>query len=374
MSVKENFLEELKEVKQIDYASFFESITDNDINNILSKNKLSYKDFLMLLSPKAEIYLEKIAARANQLSLQHFGQTILLYTPMYLGNYCVNRCAYCSYNVVHSIHRKKLTMEEIEQEAIAISATGLRHILILTGESKKYTPIEYIIDAVKILKKYFDSIAIEVYPMTVEEYKQVVEAGVDSMTIYQEVYDEQIYDKVHISGPKKNYPFRIDAPERACKSGMRSVNVGALLGLGDWREEAFKTGLHANYLQDKYPEMEIAVSLPRIRPHVGSFEDVQEVTDKNLVQIMLALRIYLPFAGITVSTRECKEFRDNIIPLGVTKMSAGVTTAVGGHSSEDKGESQFEISDSRSVDEMKKAILVRGYQPIFKDWMDISEV
>lgn len=366
-----SFYECYVEHKNMDFDGFFKQIRDEDILGILSKDKITKQDFLALLSPTAEKYIEQMARKANKLSLQHFGKTILLYTPLYLSNYCVNKCAYCSYNVENKIKRKTLTMEEVEEEAKAIASTGLKHILVLTGESSKEAPVSYIVDAVNVLKKYFDSISIEIYPLTTEEYIKVVEAGVDGLTIYQEVYDETIYDKVHLKGPKKDYKFRLDAPERACMAKVRSVNIGALLGLDDWRREAFFTALHADYLQNKYSEMEISVSTPRIRPHVGSFNDVCFVEDKNLLQIILAFRIFLPYVGVTLSTREKQNFRDNLIPLGITKISAGVSTEVGGHSSSNSGDSQFEISDNRTVEEVKQAILIKGYQPIFKDWMAI---
>jgi 2-iminoacetate synthase len=363
------FYEYYKKYKDIDVDSFWEKSTNDSILRIINQDKLSEMDFLTLLSPIASNHLEAMAKKANQLSLQHFGKSILLYTPLYLANYCVNRCRYCSYNVDNAIKRDKLTMEEIEQEAKAIVATGLKHILILTGESRKESPVSYIVEAVKVLKKYFDSITIEIYPLTQAEYEEVISVGVDGLTIYQEAYDEATYDEVHVSGPKKDYMNRLDAPERACLAKMRSVNVGALLGLYNWREEAFATGLHANYLQNKYTEVEVSVSLPRIRPHKGSFDDLKLVGDKELVQILLALKLFLPYVGITLSTRENQQFRDHLIPLGITKMSAGVSTEVGGHSSQAKGDSQFEISDKRSVDEIKEAILAQGYQPIFKNWM-----
>ncbi|MGL5086694.1 MAG: 2-iminoacetate synthase ThiH [Clostridium sp.] len=367
-----SFYECYSDHKNINFNVFFEKVRDEDILNILSKSKITKWDFLALISPKAEKYMEEMAQKAQQLSLQHFGKTILLFTPLYLSNYCVNKCAYCSYSIGNKIKRKTLTMEEIEVEAKAIAATGLRHILILTGESSKEAPISYIASAVKILKKIFDSISIEIYPLTSEEYIEVVEAGVDGLTVYQEVYNEEIYDKVHISGPKKNYKFRIDAAERGCIAKMRSVNVGALLGLDNWRSEGFFAALHADYLQNKYSEMEVSLSMPRIRPHVGVFDDVKDVSEKNLLQLIMATRIFLPYIGITLSTREREVFRNNLIPLGITKMSAGVTTEVGGHTSESTGDAQFEISDNRSVIDVKEAVLNKGYQPIFKDWMAIN--
>jgi len=361
----------MKKYKNIDLDSYFTKLTTEDIKRAIHERKPSVIDYLTLLSPIAEDFLEDMAQRAHTISLQNFGKSIILYTPLYLSNYCVNSCSYCSFHSGNNIKRKKLNMQEIETEAKAISALGLKHILILTGESRKETPVEYIVEGVEVLTKYFDSISIEIYPLMEEEYSRLIKAGVDGLTIYQEVYDENIYNKVHIAGPKKEYIFRLEAPERACKAKIRGVNIGALLGLNDWRKEALMTGVHAGYLQNKYPEVEVSVSLPRIRPHVGMVSSYGVVEDKNLVQIMLATRIFLPRAGITISTRERKELRDNLVGLGVTKMSAGVSTEVGGHSSTEKTESQFDISDTRTVAEIKQMLLSKGYQPIFKDWMHI---
>jgi len=357
--------------KDIDVYEFFNGLTDYDIQRIINENNINEYEFLALLSPRAENFLEQIAQKAHQLSLQHFGKTIQLFTPMYVANHCVNRCAYCSFNAENKITRKAMTMEEVDQEARAIAATGLKHILFLTGESRTKSSVAYICEVAQVLKKYFDSISIEIYPLTVEEYEQVAAAGVDGFCMYQEVYNEEVYDRVHLAGPKKDYRFRLEAPDRACQAKMRSASIGALLGLYDWRAEAFATGLHAYYLRNTYSDVEIAIGVPRIRPHVGVFDEVQVVSDKNLVQILLAYRLLLPNSGITVTTRESQDFRDNLIPLGVTKMSAGVTTEVGGHTSSHSTDSQFEIADPRSVSEMKQAILNHGYQPVFKNWMAV---
>ncbi|GKT37432.1 putative multi-domain containing protein, partial [Aduncisulcus paluster] len=293
----------------------------------------------VLLSEAGYECLEDMAQRAHQKRTQHFGKAVVLYTPLYLANHCINGCTYCGYNVHNKIDRHILSTEEIETEAKEIAKTGLKHILILTGESAHHTPVSYIVDAVKILRKYFESISIEIYPLTSEEYKQVIDAGVDGLTIYQEVYNPEVYDAVHVSGPKKNYPFRLQAPE------------------------PFKTAWHAHYLQKKYPELELGVSMPRIRPCAGGYQVERPVDDKAFVQIMLALGCLLPSVGITISTREQAEFRNNLIPLGATKLSAGVSTAVGGHSKDDNAsEAQFEISDTRTVEEMKAYLLSVGYQ------------
>lgn len=366
-----SFYERYIKYKNFDFEAFFDRVCEQDIINIINKDRITELEFLMLLSKKALKYLEPMAQRARKLTIQNFGKVIFLYTPMYLANYCVNQCVYCGFNITNKITRRKLTLEEVEKEAQVISSTGLRHILILTGESRLKSPVEYIRQCVEVLKKYFRSISIEIYPLGQMEYAELIEAGVDGLTIYQEVYNEEVYEKLHIKGPKRNYMYRLEAPERACRASMRSVNIGALLGFDDWRKEAFFTGIHADYLQSRYPDTEISISLPRIRPHCGSFKPAYAVEDSDLVQIMLAQRLFMPRAGITVSTREGQGFRDNLIGLGVTKMSAGSSTEVGGHTLEDKSEGQFDINDRRGVEEIKQMIYKKGYQPVLKDWQAI---
>lgn len=370
---KMSVYEYIEDNNNFNFYEALDKVTDEDVIRVLNKRKLSQKDFLVLISDKAEVYLEDMAQKANTLTRQYFGNTVLLYTPLYLANYCVNKCAYCGYNYDNEIHRKKLTMEEIEEEAKAISAKGFKHILYLTGESPKDTPTDYIVDAAKILRKYFHSVAIEVYPMTEEDYRKTVESGVDSLTVYQEVYDEKIYDKVHIAGPKKNYKFRLDALERGCKAGMRNVNMAPLLGLNEWKIEVYKMMLHGMYLRKKYPEVEVGFSFPRIRPCVGGYNDLQEVSDKELVRAITAMRIMFPNCTLNISTRERQGFRDNLIPLGINKISAGVSTAIGGHTmaKEESGEVQFDISDGRDENEIKSMLRNIGYEPIFKDWVGV---
>ena len=365
-----SFYEICQKYDGFDFEAFFQRITDFDIKRIIAKNRLGELDYLALLSPVAERHLEEIAQRAHRLTIQHFGRVILLYTPMYLSNYCVNRCLYCGFQVHNKLERKKLTPAEVEREAEIISSTGLKHILVLTGESRRESPVSYIKECVDILKKYFTSISIEIYPLEESEYAELVSVGVDGLTIYQEVYDKTLYAELHPAGPKRNYRFRLEAPERGCRAGMRTVNVGALLGLNQWRTEAFFTGLHADYLQSTFPDVEVSISPPRMRPQLGGFPPRVEVTDKNLVQYMIAFRLFMPRGGITVSTRERAELRDRLVKLGATKMSAGSCTAVGGRSnSESVG--QFEISDERSVVEMAGMIYSQGYQPVYKDWQAI---
>ncbi len=365
-----SFYNTIKKYKNTDFNSFFANIKSEDILNIIQKETLAPEDFLVLLSDKVNPYLEQIAQQSNKLTLQYFGKAIQLYTPMYLSDYCNNKCIYCGFNKDNNIKRKKLSLDEVEKEAKFISSTGLKHILILTGSSREHSPISYIKDCIKILKKYFISICIEIYALTQEEYKDLIKEGIDGLTIYQEVYNEEIYNKVHISGPKKDYQFRLDAPERAANENIRTINIGTLLGLADWKKEVFFTALHAKYLQDKYPETEISISVPRLQPHLGHFKPYCTVTDEEIVQIIIALRIFLPRIGITLSTREKDTLRDNLIPLGITKMSAGSTTAVGGHTIDNETK-QFDIADNRNVSEIKQLLLSKGYQPVLKDWMAI---
>lgn len=324
-----------------------------------------------LLSPRAGDHLEMMAQRAHDLTMQHFGRTMLLFVPLYLSNFCTNQCAYCGYNARNRIPRRALGPEEVRREGECLSERGFKHILILTGESPARSPVSYIADCVDVLRERFSSVSIEVYPLTGEDYAALARRGADGMTMFQETYVEEVYDRVHLAGPKKNYRFRLEAPERAAGAGLRTVNIGALLGLGDWRTDAFFTALHAKYLQDRYPDCEISISVPRIRAHAGTFDQVLPVSDRDLVQMITALRIFLPRAGLTMSTRENACLRDHLVPLGITKMSAGSDTSVGGYASSgaEHGEGQFAVSDVRSLGEVKSMLLKQGYQPIMKDWV-----
>lgn len=329
------------------------------------------KQFQSLLNSKAKDNLEELAIEAHDITTRYFGRTIQLYTPMYLSNFCDNKCLYCGFNSENKVERRVLNFKEVEDEAKAIAATGLKHILILTGESKEKSSVEYIRRCVSILKKFFSSISIEIYPLTEDEYKLLVDEGVDGLTIYQETYDERLYSSLHPEGPKRDYRFRFEAPERGAKAGIRSINIGVLLGLADWRKEAHLLGMHAKYLQDKFPEVEIGISVPRIRPQAGGFIPQYPVKDEDLVQMILALRLFLPRLGISLSTRESPELRDRLLPLGITRMSAGSSTHVGGHTIANGAGSnscQFEISDTRSVAEIKAMLEKNGYQAVFKDW------
>ncbi|OQA57066.1 MAG: 2-iminoacetate synthase [Candidatus Omnitrophica bacterium ADurb.Bin277] len=373
-----SFYETLSKSKNLPAENVFRAVTAERVLRSIASDREDPARLLALLSPCAARHLEAMARKAHELTSRHFGKVIQLYTPLYLSNYCENRCEYCGFNAANDLPRRTLTMEEVEREAAYIAATGLEHILVLTGGSRRRAALSYIKDAIRVLKKHFSSISVEIYALTEAEYSEIVNEGVDGLTIYQETYDEAVYDRVHQAGPKKDFRFRLEAPERAAGVGIRGVNIGALLGLNDWRSEAFFLGLHAKYLQDVFPDAEVAVSVPRLRPHEGSFKEIKPVSDRDLVQIILALRLFLPRLGITISTREPSELREHLLPLGITRMSAGSTTEVGGHTLGGIGAGgasvkaeQFEIADKRDVEEVKAMLAAKGYQPVMKDWMQL---
>lgn len=351
-----------------DFASYLESRTESDIRSVLLKEHIDEKDFLTLLSPAADTILEDIAIKTNAITVREFGKTVQLYTPLYLSNYCKNRCTYCGFNVEHNILRTKLTEEEILLEGKKIRELGIKHILLLTGGDRVNTPLSYITRAVKLLDSIFDSISIEMYAMTEKEYKTLCDLGVDNVTIYQETYSRKIYSEVHLKGEKSSFDFRLEAPERAAKSGARSVNLGVLLGLHDPIKDFFMAALHCEYIKNLYPGCDVAISLPRIKEATGGFIPKEIVCDRTLTKLIMAYRLFIPRGGISLSTRESAKLRDSLLPLGITKMSAQSKTSVGGHDSK-KSDKQFEISDKRSVLELDKDLRNRGYQPVYKDWV-----
>ncbi|MDD6067014.1 MAG: 2-iminoacetate synthase ThiH [Firmicutes bacterium] len=347
-----------------------DSYTEKDVKAALAAEYITPEHFAALLSPAALPFLEEMARKAQTETRKHFGNSVSMFTPLYIANYCENHCVYCGFNCKNRIHRARLTHDEIERELQAIARTGLEEILLLTGESRHMSDVEYIGDAVKLAKKYFKNIGIEIYPLNSDEYHYLHECGADFVCVYQETYNSDKYETLHLSGHKRIYPYRFHAQERALMGGMRGVAFGALLGLDDFRRDAFATGLHAYYVQRKYPQAEISFSCPRLRPIINNDKiNPKDVHEPQLLQVMMAYRLLLPFAGITISTREAAHFRDNVIGLCATKISAGVEVGVGGHEEEAKGDEQFEISDPRSVDEVYQAIKAHGLQPVMNDYV-----
>lgn len=363
-----SYYNELVKWKNFDFDKYFDSVTDEEIIKSIEKEKLSVYDYLNLLSPKAQKFIEKMAYRAHKLTRQYFGNVIGLYLPIYVSNYCTSNCIYCGFSKKNHITRRHMKFDEIEREAKEIAKLGIENILLLTGEAKGLIDKEYLKGGIDVLKKYFSSVSIEVMPLDEEEYRYLVEDGLDGLTVYQETYDEKRYAEVHLSGEKRNFKYRLDTPERAAKVGMRTIGIGALLGLGDIRSDAFKTGLHLKYLIDNYPNSEFSISFPRVNKAEGNLKDSYAVDDVTFVQIILANRIFQPTAGITLSTRETPKMRDNLLQLGITKFSAGSKTEVGGYSHENQSTAQFDITDNRSVEDIIVAIRERGLEPKFKDW------
>ena len=354
--------------------------TEQEVKRALANDNRTIEDFAALLSPAAEPYLEEMAKRARQETAKHFGNSVYMFTPIYISNYCENYCIYCGFNCHNQIHRMKLNMQEIEKEMAAIAGSGLEEILILTGESRAKSDVTYIGEACKIARKYFRMVGLEVYPMNSDEYKYLQECGADYVTVFQETYDARRYGELHLGGHKRVFPYRFHAQERALKGGMRGVAFAALLGLSDFRKDAFATGLHAYYIQLKYPYAEISFSCPRLRPITTLSGEGEEqivsvegkgVGERQLLQIMCAYRLFMPFAGMTISTRERAEFRDHVVGMAATKISAGVSTGIGRHSEEveEQGDNQFEIADGRDVAEVFAALKERGLQPVMNDYV-----
>ncbi|MCR5770932.1 MAG: 2-iminoacetate synthase ThiH [Butyrivibrio sp.] len=376
----------IDKMNNYDYSKY----TGVDVINALSHKTCSIEDFKALLSPAAAPFLEKMARKATLLTEQHFGNTVYIFTPLYIANYCQNYCVYCGFNCYNNIKRKKLTLEEIDHEMSVIAQTGMEEILMLTGESRRYSDIKYIGEALKIAKKYFRNIGIEIYPVNTDEYKYLHECGADYVTVFQETYNSDKYETLHLLGHKRVWPYRFDAQERALKAGMRGAGFSALLGLDDFRKDALASALHVYYINRKYPHAELSLSCPRLRPIVNNDKiNPRDVGEKELCQVLCAYRIFLPYVGITVSSRESAAFRNGIAKICATKVSAGVSTGIGDHKEkyddsddtghidvrreaqgdETAGDEQFEISDNRSIDRMMNDMENGGLQPVLNDYV-----
>lgn len=351
---------------------YAKNASSDQVSAVLARaetESISPEDFRILLSPAAGEMLEEMAQAANRITLRNFGRAINIFTPLYISDVCMNQCRYCGFNAKNTQKRRHLSVDEAAAEAFAIAEQGFQHILVLTGDARYLASPQYIADVVKKISPAFASIGIEVYSLTQDEYSGLIDAGVDSMTMFQETYTPDLYEWLHPVGPKHDYAFRLTAPERAARAGMRSIGIGALLGLDEFEKDAFATGLHAWWLARAFPGVDISVSVPRICPHEGSFDIQHGVNDRQFAQYITALRCFLPRSGITCSSRESAEMRNNIIPLGVTRVSAGVSTAVGGRATANlHNPGQFEISDTRSLEKMMEDLAARGYQAVLKDW------
>lgn len=338
-----------------------------EVQQTLSKKNYTIEDLAILLSPAAVEFLEQIAEKSRNITIQRHGRVIAAYIPMYLSNVCNNNCIYCGFSTKHKYPRTTLNFEEIKAEYNMISAKGFRHILLLTGESATAASVDYLKKAVNLATKQFSSVGIEVYPMETTEYQEIIAAGADSLTIYQETYDKPLYLEYHPSGKKRDFEYRLDTPDRGGKAGFYKLNIGALLGLSDWRFDAIALGDHLYYLEKNYWQTKLGISMPRIQDIVGGYQPRFPVSDVDLVQFICAFRIIFPDIAITLSTRESANLRDNLIKLGITTISAESQTNPGGYSG-NNSEQQFEISDARSLSEIKTILAAQGYEVAMKDW------
>lgn len=366
----------MKEMAEYDPSKY----TARDVQRALEQETCSVEDLKALLSPAAEPFLEQMARRANRVTSRHFGNSVNIFTPLYIANYCENYCVYCGFNCYNHIRRLKLDSEQIEHEMKVIADTGIEEILLLTGESPVKSDVKYIGEACKLAKKYFRNVGIEIYPVNVDDYRYLHECGVDYVTVFQETYDSDRYEQLHLAGNKRIWPYRFEAQERALMGGMRGVGMSALLGLSDFRKDAFATALHACLLQRKYPHADISISCPRLRPIVNNDKiNPKDVHETQLCQILCAYRIFLPFAQIVVSSRESRSFRDGITRIAATKVSAGVSTGIGDHEEkytgkkgEAEGDEQFDIDDDRSLEEMYRDQEAAGLQPVMNDYVYVQ--
>jgi len=339
-----------------------------DVERSLAKAKKNLDDFLILISPAAKPYLEQMAQQSHQLTKKRFGKTIQMYAPMYLSNECQNICTYCGFSLDNKIKRKTLTNKEIELEIAELKKARFDHVLLVTGEANYTVNIHYFLKAIEQIKKNFASISVEVQPLLQEEYEQLHHAGVHTVLVYQETYHREIYKQYHPKGKKSNFDYRLETPDRIGKAGIHKIGLGVLLGLEDWRTDSFFNALHLNYLQRTYWQSKYSISFPRLRPAEGIIEPNFIMEDSDLLQLICAYRLWNEDLEISISTREDEKFRDNIIPIGVTSMSAGSKTNPGGYIVDPQSLEQFETSDERSANEIAKIITQKGYEPVWKDW------
>lgn len=358
----------VQELTNNEITSRITSMTTHDVERALQKEIIDFFDLCALVSPAAAPFLELMGQRVHAESTRLFGKTVLLYTPVYISDACENGCVYCSFNSTHFYRRSVLSHEAMREELHLLHAQGIRQVLLVTGEAPSVMSGLMIAGYCGTVREIMPSVGIEVQPLSQEEYRACVEHGADHLACYQETYDRQVYDDVHPYGRKRDFEWRYDVPERAAHAGMRSITLGVLLGLSEPRADVVQCALHARSIADRFPEVTVGFSLPRIRPFAGAFVPEYLVNDTLFVQLVLAYKLWMPHAVISISTRETASFRDALLPLGVTKMSAGSHTEVGGYAHDQHGEAQFVINDTRSIADVATSIAANGYQPVFKDW------
>src|SRR5438445_4431967 len=371
------------------------SATATNVRQALTKRHLALADFAALISPAASELLEPLCRRSQSLTQQRFGKVIRLFAPLYLSNECVNNCQYCGFSRDNSILRVTLSVDEVLREARALKEQGFRNILLVAGEHPRFVSKNYLADCVRALHDEFPGISLEVGPMETEDYRPLVRAGAEGLVVYQETYDRDLYAELHTAGPKRDFHWRMETPERAYAAGFRRLGIGALFGLADWRFEALSVAAHADYLLRNCWKAQVTISLPRLRPCAGEFQPLTHMTDRELVQLVCAFRLMFPDVGLVLSTRESPKLRNGLIPLGITLMSAGSHTEPGGYTGAGKEKlhhtqrgrivelgasewaaagpdahatGQFDIADERSPQEVAELIRQLGYDPVWKDW------
>ncbi|MBN4051378.1 2-iminoacetate synthase ThiH [bacterium AH-315-M05] len=346
------------------------SKTSTDVEIAISKQKRNLEDFKALISPVADPFLEEIAILSRQLTQKRFGNTLQMYIPMYLSNECQNICTYCGFSLDNNIRRTTLTDEQILREVEVIKSLGYDHILLVTGEANKTVGVEYFKNALKLIRPYFSNISIEVQPLNQEDYKQLIPFGLNTVLVYQETYHKEVYKTYHPKGKKSNFYCRLEIPDRLGRAGIHKIGLGCLIGLEDWRTDSFFTALHLGYLEKKYWKTKYSISFPRLRPAEGAIQPrtCGVISDKELVQLICAYRLVNEEVELSISTRESKKFRNNIIKMGITSISAGSKTNPGGYTNGRQTLEQFEISDERTPAEVAEMIKSQGYEAVWKDW------
>ncbi|PQJ20699.1 2-iminoacetate synthase ThiH [Tenacibaculum sp. SG-28] len=346
--------------------------TASHVESALQKEKLSIEDFKALISPAAKPFLEQMAQKSQEITKKRFGNTIQMYAPMYLSNECQNICTYCGFSMTNKIPRRTLTDTEILEEVAFLKRKGYDHILLVTGEANKTVGVAYLKNAISLIRAHFSNITIEVQPLDQDEYELLIHHGLYAVLVYQETYHRDEYKKHHPKGRKSNFDYRLDTPDRLGRAGIHKIGIGALFGLEDWRADSFFTALHLKYLQRTYWKTKYSISFPRLRPHSGGLQPKVEMTDADLVQLICAFRLFDEDVELSMSTRESEVFRNNIVTLGATSISAASKTNPGGYSVEPQSLEQFEISDERSTEDFVAMLKSKGLEVVWKDWEHFS--
>jgi 2-iminoacetate synthase len=363
-----DFREHLAAAPVAELLQIAREATPREVERALGAETPDLRDFAALLSPAADSRLERLARAARDVTLRRFGRTVQLYAPLYVSNECVETCTYCSFSRPNPIARRTLTPEETVAEARILRARGFRHLLLVSGEHPRKVSAEYLERVIRELAREMPSLSVEVQPQTTEVYARWVAAGAEGLVVYQETYDRAAYAAVHLAGKKRDFDWRLGTPDRGAAGGMKRLGIGALFGLADWRMEAVHLALHARWLARRWWKTFVSVSLPRLRPAAFAVPPPRPVEDRDLVRVICALRLLLPDAGLVLSTRERPAFRDAMLGVGITQVSAGSRTEPGGYSAPDSAEEQFEVEDGRSAEEVSRAIRGRGFDPVWKDW------